>query len=526
MQKVFGLRVFSFGERIKQCGTTFRGARQRVMSRRSIRWHILIAIIVLIALRIYFWGGPIRTKYRIVRAPEKLAGAAGQWVIERQGNNPQRWIARDRDRDGTWDEFATPEGTFTRPGVQSLPRRWLVVCVDGVPLTAMQSLWDRGHFREFFRPTATVSSFPADTETALTEVLHAAPVPGYEHRYYDRATNRMRGGPWVTLSGANIPYIRALNYDPPGWAKALSYIMPRKTYRADVGRFRKRFLGSRASVFLAHIAASDALLHLKTVEEVEPLLIEFENALREIYLDTHGDLGVIVFSDHGNTQTRSHSAPLEPFLTQRGWRVRESIEEPRDIAIPSYGLVGFAAIYCRPESIERLADELRRIEGADVIVSRHLDRKGATIRAAASATTAELEWTPDGRRYRYIARDGDPLDLVAVFDELRAAGKLGADGFASEGDLFAATSSASYPDSATRIRVWATNHVRSPADILVSFKPGYYHGARQFQRVVSFAGTHGGLEKSSSLGFAMATYPLAPTVRLRDLLPANLLERF
>jgi hypothetical protein len=90
----------------------------------------------------------------------------------------------------------------------------------------MQSLWDRGHSREFFRPTATVSTLSSDTETAMTEVLHAKPVPGYEHVYFDRGENRIRGGFWITLTGFGIPYVHVLDYDTPGWAKSLSDLIP------------------------------------------------------------------------------------------------------------------------------------------------------------------------------------------------------------------------------------------------------------------------------------------------------------
>ncbi|HEY1865688.1 MAG TPA: hypothetical protein VGG55_01360, partial [Candidatus Acidoferrales bacterium] len=183
--------------------------------------------------------------------------------------NPQRWTARDTDGDGTWDEFVTPQGVFTRPGSLTPPARWLVICLDGMPLAEMQSLWDRGHFREFFRPTAVVSTFPSDTETALTEAMHAAPVPGYEHLYFDRAANRLRGGVWVTLTGSGIPYIGTLDYDAPGWAKIVPYVVPRKAFQADVGRFRKDFLASRTPVFVAHIASSDGLLHVTKMNEAE-----------------------------------------------------------------------------------------------------------------------------------------------------------------------------------------------------------------------------------------------------------------
>jgi hypothetical protein len=93
------------------------------------------------------------------------------------------------------------------------------------------------------------------------------------------------------------------------------------------------------------------------METAEPLLTEFENALSEIYFKSRGDLGVIVFSDHGNTQTPSRAVPLESFLGQSGWNIRESVRGPRDVAIPSDGLVAFAAICCRPELVDTIAED-------------------------------------------------------------------------------------------------------------------------------------------------------------------------
>jgi len=492
-------------------------------TRRTVLLRLaVVAATAFVAVQVYLWGAAIRPRYRIDEVRTVTGGVAAEWVIAPADSPSERWIARDANGDGTWNEVDTPQGAFARP-TSSSPRRWLVVCLDGVPITAMQSLWDAGHFREFFRPTATVSTLPSDSEMALTAALHAAPVPGYEHRYFDRAQNTMRGGAWVTLSGYGIPYIQKLDYDPPGWSKAAPYVMLRKTYDADLGRFRKAFLRSHETVFLAHITASDAFLHVRTAQQAGPLLLEFDDLLRELYLDARGDLGIIVFSDHGNTQVPNHAAPLETFLTGRGWRVSDSLHTPRDVAIPPYGLVGFAAIYCQPESVEQLAEDLRGIEGADVIVSRNPDGKMATIREAGSNAIAELEWSADGRRYRYSAREGDPLELTDLFGRLRASGKLDEEGFASDADLFAATSSALYPDAAGRIRAWATGGVRNPSDIMVSFRPGYFYGKGSFEYLVTLAGTHGGLERSATLGFAMATFPLPVATRVADVIPARLL---
>jgi hypothetical protein len=126
--------------------------------------------------------------------------------------------------------------------------------------------------------------------------------------------------------------------------------------------------------------------------------------------------------------------PLEAFLKSHGWRGGDSLRTPRDVAIPPYGLVGFAAIYCQPESVDQLAAGLRGIGGADLIVSRNPGGKMATIREAGSKAIAELEWSADGRGYRYNAREGDPLKLKDLFGRLRASGKLDGEGFASDAE--------------------------------------------------------------------------------------------
>lgn len=491
--------------------------------RRLAIWLSVTVFVVLVARRVNSWGAPVHTDYEVSKL-SSVSDLVHQWTMTRDGGFGKIWTARDEDGDGTWDAFTTPEGSFLRP-VRS-PKRWLVVCLDGVPFGVIQNLWNGGHFRELFRPSVSVSTFPSDTELAVTTAMHAPPVPGYEHRYFDRDANRMRGGGWVTMTGYNIPYIRMFDYDPPGWSKVAPYVTMQKSYDADLGRFRAAFLRSQSQVFFAHITASDAFLHARTVREATPSLVEFDNVLRDLYLNARGHLGILVFSDHGNTQVPNHRAPLAEFLRDHGWRVRGTVDTSRDVAIPPYGLVGFAAVYCRPESVEALANELRGVEGADVIVSRNHDPDSATIREAGSEAIARLEWTPDGRWYRYSPEVGDPLKLSNLVHHLRASGKANSDGFVSDADLFAATSTAYFPDAAGRIRHWASGDgVRNPSDIMVSFRPGYFYGEGAFEHIVTLAGTHGGLERSASLGFAMATFPLPEANRLEDVIPIDLRSR-
>lgn len=484
------------------------------------RWWVLLAVVALAALRIAFWGRPGKTEF-VLRPAEK----SGEWLIERRASQ-ETWRAFDDDGDGVMDRFETPAGAWVRPGLRTPPIRWLIICLDNAPFVRLEALWQRGHFREFHRPSATVSLFPSDSETAITSALHSAPVPGYEHQYFDRTANAMRGGVFVTLTGTNVHYIRRFDYVATGWQKAVHYALPARSYRADLGRLRARFLASNDPVYLAHVSGGDAVFHLLEREETDRLLIEFEAVVRDLYLTARGELGVILWSDHGNTLTVSRGVELADLLERRGWRLTTSLQGPRDAVVPAYGLVGFFVVYCQREAIPRLAQDLRALRGADLVIYRHPAGHAAVILDDSEDHhgRAVLRWSADGSRYRYEAEEGDPLELCPVFEQLGAEGKLDAQGWARDADLFTATARGRYPDAAARIRGWATNHVRNPSDLVVSLKLGYYQGKGIFQHLVTMRGTHGALDAPSTLGFAMATHLLPPTVRLADLIPEELLN--
>jgi hypothetical protein len=57
---------------------------------------------------------------------------------------------------------------------------------------------------------------------------------------------------------------------------------------------------------------------------------------------------------------------------------------------------------------------------------------------------------------------------------------------------------------------------------MVSLRPGYFHGAKTFDDILTLVSTHGGMEQSATLGFAMATVPLPPATRIADIIPARL----
>lgn len=491
---------------------------------------ILVALVGLgpaLAWRITTWGRPLPVAYRRVAVTPAQPGSGRSFAYLQAGTG-HRTIAADTDGDGTVDTVLAEGGeisSFVRPPPDDPEARWLILCLDGVPYEEMLALWEEGYFREFFRPVPLISPFPSDSESALTDAFHAGPVPGYEHRYFDRGRNRLAGGALTTLTGQHVPYLAVLDYDMPGYLKGLAYVLPEKSYRADLGRLRRRFLASGEKVFLAHLASSDSLYHIRSAADMRRLLVEADSLLRELYLDAGGKLRLTVFSDHGNSLEPSRPLPLREFLGSRGWQLRDRLEGSKDIVVPAYGLVGFLAVYWGPRFLRlpplhgELARDLTQLEGVDLVV--YGGASEVTIESARGP--ARLSWNQDATAFRYQPRGGDPLELAGVLATLKQEGKMDAAGWVKDVDLLAATADHRYPDPGYRLWQWATNHVRNRADLLVSLKPGTFYGSGSFQGIVDLASTHGALDRGQSLGFAMSTDgPLPSPLRSRDLLPKDL----
>ncbi len=476
---------------------------------------------------IHNWGRPLPVVYRPLEVVPADAESGRSVTYQRLGapeGAPKRYITLDTNNDGAVDLVLTEGGrasSFVPPRADDTEARWLVLCLDGVPYEEFRALWEEGHFREFHRPAPVVAPFPSASALALTALFHTGTVAGYEDGYFDRAGNEMAGGALKTSQQTDIPYAQALDYDLPGWSRGLAYVMPVKTYRADLGRLRKRFLASPERVFIAHIASTDSLHHVRPRAETRGLLVEVDALLRELYLDSGGALRITLFSDHGNSDKISQRVPLAAHLEARGWRLTDRLSQPRDVVVPAYGLLGMLVAYCASDERAALARDLAALEGAAFAV--HADGDTAVIDS--SDGQARLEWKPDGSAYRYFPETADPLGLAEILSRLKHEGRVDTDGWAADADLLAATREHVYPDGARRLREWATNHVANRADVVVNLKPGYHYGSGSFSRIVTLRGTHGALDREQSLGFATSTDgPLAGPVRAEDVLPPEVVK--
>jgi hypothetical protein len=463
-------------------------------------------VLVWVSHSIAYWGLPVPFQFRIAdRIDRNRDGLSDTWRVNDSSIGMLGVVEEDTDFDGRIDRLQ-----FTNPEVKILDlskagsKRKLVVCLDGVPYDDIESLWDQGYFREFSRPKKLISVFPSLSDVALTEVLHTGKVPGYENLYFDVQQNRTAGGAMSTVSKARIPYLEVLNYDEPGIFKGLAYVMPVKTYHADLGRFLKRYSASSLQVYKSHICSTDAICHVVGREEFQKYLMEIDHLLRQIFLQEKGQLDLIVFSDHGNSHTDSRRVDLEGFLDRHGFQAGSTIKGERTIVAPGFGLVGAIALYTHPQNTKSLAELLPQMEGVDFCTYL----AGDEIQVVSATGSARISALEQGRRLKYEALRGDPLQLNLILQKLAQQGSLDSEGYASAEAWFDATAEHDYPDAVNALYFGVTNHVTNRANLLVSLKDEYHYGSWFFGKLVTLRSTHGSLRRSSMTGFFMRNSPM------------------
>jgi hypothetical protein len=441
------------------------------------------------------------------------------------------------------------ESGQSRPGV-TRPRR-LLLCLDGVPHELIEVARNKGLFETFGAPTRLLSPFPTMTNVALSAMFRATPPAGYESLYFDRNARELRGGIKKYL-GRRTPdkipssYMDELDYQEPLAFEFLVYVAPEKVWRADMQRFRERFLAApQTRDYFAFLKGTDGLLHSCGPARLSIALESLDCILREIQEACGDETEIVLFSDHGMNLQENRRADVATHLRRQGFKLQSQLTviNNHSISIPAFGLCSYAAAYCGDEAIvPEVADALSEVPGIDFSVYRDgqaVVMKGSRgdarieLRTESSAGQPRLGGdTTSGRQgflagepapadsvsYRYLNTTGDPLGLMPIVNTLRANGKLDQEGFASDASWFDQTQTHLYPDALRNIYTSLhTNRVKHTADVLVSLRDGYYYGWSPFGHLIRLAATHGNALRSSSNAFLMSTHRQLPScVRADD----------
>ena len=409
------------------------------------------------------------------------------------------------------------------------PRR-LLLCLDGVPYDVICRAQERGLFAGFGAPARLLSPFPTMTNVALSVMLEASAPLGYESLYFDCCERELRGGVRKYI-GRRTPdkkpssYMDELDYQEPLHFEFLVYVAPDAVWRADMRRFRAAFRAAPPTRdFFAFLKGTDGLLHIRGPRRLQIALESLDRILREIKEHCGAETEIVLFSDHGMNLEENRRVHLQTHLRRNGYEVCASLRaqgQRRSVAIPAFGLCGYAALYCADKSgVAALADALVDLPGADFTLHREGDsavvvkgwRGAARIHRAAKARDTV---------YRYEQLSGDPLGLAPAQRALAESGELDAQGFAADSAWYARTAEHEYPDALANLyEAMHGTRVRHTADALVSLRDGYYYGDSLFSRFVRLRATHGNALRASTSAFLMSTHrAFAPVVRAADANP-------
>jgi hypothetical protein len=394
------------------------------------------------------------------------------------------------------------------------PRR-LLLCLDGVPYEVIKAAKGRGLFGAFGEPSALLSPFPTLTNVALSRMLGASAPPGYESLYFDRAARELRGG-ISKYVGRRTPdkvpssYMDELDYQEPLPFEFLIYVAPERVWRADFRRFHERFRAApRDRDYFAFLKGTDGLLHICGRQKLDVALESLDAILSDIHGYCGAETEIVLFSDHGMNLQENRRSHMQTHLRQHGYKMTSHLNghDRKSIAVPAFGLCGYAALYCADEeTASTVSDSLVPLEGLDFAI--HRDGETAImVKGARGTARIQRQENGHGTLYRYQQIAGDPLLLGPIVRCLDEEGVLGSDGYAPDKIWFERTASHVYPDALANLyESLHTTRVRHTADVLLSFQDGYYYGDSLFSRIVRIAATHGNALRASSTAFLMSTH--------------------
>jgi hypothetical protein len=416
------------------------------------------------------------------------------------------------------EEQAAPLRVLPAP---SRPRR-LLLCLDGVPFEVLTAARQRGLFDDFGNPARLLSPFPTLTNVALARMLGASEPPGYESLYFDREARELRGG-MRKYVGRRTPdkvpssYMDELDYQEPLPFEFLIYVATETVWRADMRRFRERFLAAPPTRdFFGFLKATDGLLHIGGPKRLQVALESLDRILRGLRAECGAETEIVVFSDHGMNLEENRRVKLQTHLKQSGYEVVSRMRNGRGrrlVSAPGFGLCGYAALYCGEETNRaELSGALSSLEGVDFSLHRE-EAEASVLLAGRRGRARILRREQNGKTlYRYEQLDGDPLRLSETVKALGAEGLTDAEGFAPDAEWLARTAEHLYPDALANLyeSLYAPR-VRHTADVLVSLEDGYYYGSTAFSHIARLLATHGNALRPSSTAFLMSTHREFPS---------------
>jgi len=460
-------------------------------------------------------GGPLRfpsaplaekeTHLGLVQAYDTNGDKRADCFLTRNADGREFRIGYDTTGDGAADSFVRLDD------IPFADCRHVVIVLDGVPYDLVEAFRAKGRLRLFYPPARVISTYPAMTDLALAEVFVSPKPLGFESLYYDHRANRLVGGNGDYLSLKNEAWARVVDYRAGTLLDPIAYIYPNYAFDRELDDFTNLLARRDRRHVIGYFVSTAGLATRDGAAGIEKVLDAVDRLSHQLVAESRGLVKITVLADHGHTLKRCERIDFRKFLGDKGWRITDRLNGPRDVAPVEFGLITYAsfAAHDRPA----LAADLLQNDG----VRLTFYQEGGAIVVRTRDGEARIERRGD--RYRYRASTDDPLQLAPILERLKAEGKVDADGFVADRDLFLATVTHCYPDPLDRLWRAFTGMVENVPDVIADLSDGYYAGAAtRAAWFDSAASTHGDLERMSSTTFIMSTVgPLAGPLRSRDI---------
>lgn len=395
-------------------------------------------------------------------------------------------------------------------------KRHLVLILDGFGYDLVREYYEAGHLRYLHAPSRVIAPYPTLTDLCLNDALAAGVSDGFEAEYYDRQANKLAGGSWSYLQGANMPYNHVLDYRADLITDALSYLFPWYEFKVELWSVHQRYdpTDVRDEEYLAYFVSLAGLGTRNGAEGHLRALNLLDQFIVDVLWRSKGRVAVTLMSDHGHSYTVAKRVKIEEHLADRGWRVRNTLDDPRDVVYIRFGLETYASF--ATQSPAELAADLVAVEGVEIASFNEGDHVVVLGRDGQRAHVRQV----DGE-YAYEQVSGDPLKLGPILSMYSPQGKetCPADW------LLDATATHEYP--APLQRLWRAHRgglAANTPDVIISLGDAWYSGAKGFASAIEIESTHGGLNYRNSATFIMSSLgELPPVLRSRDI-PANMAE--
>ena len=389
-----------------------------------------------------------------------------------------------------------------------------IIALDGVPYELVEQCYRDGFFRLFYPPSRMISTFPSMTDLAFWKIFGGKQPVAYQANHYDPKTNRLLSGNDLYLSGEMADWANKLDYRCSFKWDAMAYVLPQQLFEHELRSIRDILLQTTRDQVIVYSVATAGLGTRGGREAIIRYLRQIDRFCEEIVYERRGRVKISLLADHGHNMSGRGRVSFTKRLEKAGFRVRNSLEELRDVVTIKYGLVTYAAFHThQPAAVAHVilqdpAASIACYPQDDAVIVQAIDGKAGIFHK--------------NGRYRYRSDIGDPLMLLPILNQLKKQGKIDDDGYVEDRDLFDATVTHEYPDPLRRI--WQAFHglVKKPADLIVCLRDGWVHGSKFFYTMIGGAtSTHGSLNQLNSATFVITMLGNLPTaLRPEEVMPA------